>query len=445
MQWTALALVTIASFLGPQDAERRAAGVDWPRWRGPTWDGVAAASAAPPSEWSEARNVRWKVALPGLGTSTPIVVGQRIYLTAAIDLGAPLPGTAPDAEPTFGPQPGPPNKDHVHRSIVMALDRATGAEVWRTTVHEGTPHEKGHATGSHASASPSCDGQRIIASFGSRGLYALGLDGQVLWSKQLGQMTTLEGFGEASSPALYGDTVVVQWDEEGPSFVAAFDARTGAERWRQPRESDSSWGSPVVAPVAGEPQVILTGSDTTRAYDLATGAQLWSCAGMSKNPVNTPVVADGSLYVMNSYKGNVIQALRLGEGPEPPAKGALLVWTKVREGSYVPTPLAHDGRLYYLRGSSGVLNCLAAGTGEPLYEGRRLGDLRTVHASPILAAGRLYFPSRAGQTAVVKAGDEYELLATNTLDDVFDASAVAVGSELFLRGRSHLYCIAAPR
>lgn len=418
----------------------------WPNWRGPLGDGVAAATANPPTAWSEERNVRWKVALPGLGNSTPLVVGERLFLTAAIDLAKPSGGT-PEA-PTYGPQPGTPNAEHVHRSVVLALDRATGKELWRTTVHEGVPHEKGHGTGSHASASPSTDGRRLIASFGSRGLYALDLDGQVLWAKQLGQMKTLAGFGEGSSPALYGDTVVVQWDEEGPSFLAAYDARTGEERWKRAREVDSSWGSPTIALVDGRAQVVATGSDVTRAYDLETGEPLWSCAGMSKNPVNTAVVAGGVAYVTNAYMGDVIQALRLAG-----AKGALeagqgLLWARKGVGSYVPMPVVHGGRMYFLRESSGVLSCLDSATGAPIYHGQRLGDLRTVHASPVLVptggTGRLYCPGREGTTVVVKAGDTFEVLASNSLDDVFDASPVIVARELYLRGRSHLYCIAEP-
>lgn len=439
-----LALVVSLFCQAETPAAAPALDLAWPSWRGPTADGIAAAAADPPTVWSEERNVRWKVALPGLGNSTPLVVGGRLFLTAAIDLDAPTGGT-PEA-PAYGPQPAAPNAKGVHRSIVIALDRATGKELWRTTVHEGVPHEKGHATGSHASASPITDGQRLIASFGSRGLFALDLDGKVLWSKQLGQMKTLAGFGEGSSPALYGDTVVVQWDEEGPSFLAAYDARTGDERWKRAREVDSSWGSPTIAVVEGRAQVVATGSDVTRGYDLATGEPLWSCAGMSKNPVNSAVVAGGVAYVTNAYMGDVIQALRLTG-----AKGALeagqgLLWARKGVGSYVPTPVVHGGRMYFLRESSGVLTCLDAATGAPIYQGQRLGDVKTVHASPVLVptggTGRLYCPAREGTTVVVKAGDVFEVLATNSLDDVFDASPVVVARELFLRGRSNLYCIA---
>lgn len=415
--------------LPPHEAE-------WPGWRGPTGNGVAASGARPPLTWSEETNVAWKVELPGLGNSSPVVRGARLYLTTAIDTRGLEPGARVPA------QPGPPGADAPHRFVVLALERASGAIAWQTTVREETPHEKGHVTGSHASASLTSSGDRLVAFFGSHGLYALDLDGKVLWSKDLGDMETLAGFGEGSTPAVHGDTIVVQWDEEGGSFVAAFALGTGEERWRRARDTDSSWGSPTVAVVAGKPQVILTGSGTTRAYDLATGEPLWSSDGMSKNPVNTPVVADGLAFVMNDYQGDVIQAIDLES-----ARGTVdaehgLLWSRPRDASYVPTPVVHEGRLYFLRDSGGLLNCLDAVTGAEHYLGARLEGARTVHSSPIAAAGRIYVTSREGTTVVVRAGDRFEVLARNSLDDEFDATPAFVEDRIYLRGRSHLYCLA---
>lgn len=433
------ALPVLAAFaLAPSFARTRPPDDgEWPSWRGPSGNGVAARAARPPLTWSEEENVKWKVELPGLGNSSPAVRGERIYLTTAIDTSGLEPGGRVPA------QPGPPGADAPHRFVVLALERAGGAIAWQTTVREEQPHEKGHVTGSHASASIACGGGRLVAYFGSRGLYVLDLDGKVLWSKDLGDMETLAGFGEGSTPAVHGDTIVVQWDEEKGSFVAAFELATGDERWRRTRETDSSWGSPTVADVGGKPQVILTGSDTTRAYDLATGEPVWSSGGMSKNPVNTAVVAGGVAFVMNNYQGDVIQAIDLAS-----ARGAVdaahgLKWSRKRDASYVPTPLVHDGRLYFLRDSVGVLNCLDAATGAERYVGARLEGARTVHSSPIAAADRIYVTSREGTTVVVRAGDAFEVLARNQLDDEFDSTPAFVGAEIFLRGRSHLYCLAA--
>ncbi|MFT7680479.1 MAG: outer membrane protein assembly factor BamB [Planctomycetota bacterium] len=424
-----LLLALTLGFLGAGRAS--AQDLHWANWRGPTGDGLAAADCTPPLTWSEDSNLRWKVELPGLGNSTPIVVGDHIYLTTAIKL-----------ESKAGAQPGAPTAEGEHQYVVLALDRASGEEVWRKVVHTAKPHDKGHRTGSHASASISTDGTHLVAFFGSRGLFVLDMQGEVLWSKQLGEMTILANFGEGSTPALHDGTVVVQWDEEGPSFVAAYQVADGKELWREPREVDSTWGSPVVAEVGGKPQVILTGSDTTMAYDLVSGEVIWTCGGMSKNPVNSPLVVDGVAWVMNSYKGVTIQAIVLAD-----AEGSLdpeedLLWSRNRDAAYVPPPLVVDGLLYYTRDSTGVLTCLDAGTGEVRYAAKRLGGIKRIHACPIATPGRIYFTGREGSSLVIRAGAEFEIVATNVLDDVFDATPAFVGDEIYMRGRSHLYCIA---
>ena len=404
-------------------APTRAQAGDWPTWRGPTGNGLAAEGAAPPLEWSEERNVRWRVELPGLGASTPLVLGERLYLTCAVPRGS--------AELEDGEVPPPPRE--AHELLVLAYDRATGAEVWRALLGEAEPHEKLHRTSSLASSSLATDGERLFAFFGSHGLWALDLEGGTLWSKDLGKMTILAEFGEGATPLLAGELLVIPWDHEGQSAVLALDARTGEERWRRERECDSSWGSPAAAGAGGDARVIVGGSDATWAYALADGQPLWSRGGMSKNPVNSPTVVGERVYVMNSYKGNVVQALDAGSGE--------LVWSLSGSASYVPNPIVADGLLYFLRNSSGVLTCLDAASGETRYSGERLGALRSVHASPVAAAGRLYLASREGAVAVVKAGPEFELLAVNELDDCFDASPVVVGDELFLRGRRYLYAL----
>lgn len=408
---------------------------NWPAWRGPTGNNLAAADASPPLQWSEDRNVRWKVPLPGKGASTPAIWGDRIYVTAAIE-------TDREGEPTGRPKGNAPAPTKVHTFVVVAYDRGSGKRVWQTTVKEAVPHERGHKTATYASASPIADGERIYAFFGSRGLYCLDLAGRILWSQDLGTMETLVGFGEGATPVVHGDLIVVPWDHQGPSLIVAFDKRTGKERWRQKRDTDSSWGSPIVVNVGKRPQVVANGSKVTRAYDLETGNPVWSCGGMSENPVTSPVAANGFVYVANSYKGTVIQAIRLDGAASDITDSDHVAWTYRQQAPYVPNALVHDGCLYFLRDGVGVLTCLDAATGKPVYAGKRLG-LKSVHASPIHAAGRLYFSSREGRTAVVRAGRAFEVLATNSLDDVFDATPVAVGSELILRGRRHLYCVAA--
>ncbi|MEM9380432.1 MAG: PQQ-binding-like beta-propeller repeat protein [Planctomycetota bacterium] len=413
----------------------------WTTWRGPTADGVAAPEVDPPLTWSEDENVRWKIALDGLGNSTPLVLGKRVYLTTAIDLGEDG-AEAADME-GIGPQPGPPGIANPHAFAVIALDLASGEEAWRSVVVEEVPRLKQHKTGSHASPSIVTNGSTLVANFGTSGLYGLSLEGEVLWTRRIGDKTVAADFGEGSTPAVHGDRFILQWDQEGPSFVAAFAIDTGEELWRKDRAFDSSWGSPAIAVVDDRAQVILNGTDTTVAHDVETGEEIWRCGGMSKNPTTSPLVRDGVLFVMNSFRGDVTQAIRLAG-----AKGALdgtdaVLWTRPRGASYVPSPVARDGLLYNLRDSNGILNCVDAATGESVYGAKRLGDLRDIHASPIVAAGRIYIASREGRTAVVREGAEFELLAENALDDVFDATPVFVGDAILLRGRSFLYCIGA--
>ncbi|MAE75932.1 MAG: hypothetical protein CMJ85_03565 [Planctomycetes bacterium] len=416
----------------------------WTGWRGPLGTGVAP-GGNPPTEWGEDKNIRWKVAVPGNGHSTPIILGDRIYLTAAIATDR-TPGDAGEEQAQGNARRGgfmnrrSPTK--VHEFIVVALDRKDGKLVWRTKVTEAVPHEAGHRTASQASNSPLTDGERIYAYFGSRGIHCLDMQGKVQWSKQLGKMRTAAGFGEGSSPALYGDTLVVNWDHEGDSFVVAFDTRTGKERWRTPRDERTSWSTPLIVEVSGKPQVIISASYLTRAYDLETGKVVWACEGLTGNCIPTPMHANGIVYVMSGFRGFALQAIKL-EGSEGDIDfSEQIKWTHNAGTPYTPSGLVHDGLLYFLRSNNAILSCLDAKTGKVHYEGQRLRGMRTVYASLVGAGGRVYVTSRGGTTKVIKLGAEFEELASNDLEDTFDASAAIVGDELYLRGKEHLYCIA---
>ncbi len=241
----------------------------WPQWRGPMANGVAP-HANPPIEWSEQKNIRWKVPLPGKGHSSPIVFGDRVYVMAATPVGA-------EQKPVHDSAPGVHDSVPVTRTnqyLVMALTRSEGRILWKKVVREEWPHEGGHDTGSPASNSPVTDGERLYAFFGSRGLYCLDLDGNVQWQKDLGRMLTLHAHGEGSSPVIHGDTLIVVWDHEGDSFLHAFDKRTGRQFWKTPRDEKTSWSTPIIVEVDGKPQVIVSATKQVRGYDLATGAQL---------------------------------------------------------------------------------------------------------------------------------------------------------------------------
>ncbi len=329
------------------------------------------------------------------------------------------------------------------RFVVMALRRSDGAVMWEKTVRTEKPHEPTHVTGSWASASPVTDGKRLYAFFGSRGLYAFDLEGQLLWERDLGDMQVRHAHGEGSSPALHGDTLVVNWDHEGDSFVVALDARTGEQKWKRERDEITSWSTPFIMDHAGKPQVIISATGKVRGYDLASGEVVWECRGLSRNVVASPVGADGFVYVGNSYDWRAMMGIRL-EGARGDITGTdHVVWKIDRHTPYVPSPVLADDRLCFMRHNQAVLSCLEATTGRPLLGPVRLPSIRDVFASPVAAAGRLYVTSRNGTTLVIALGDELDLLATNELDDSFSASPAIVGRELYLRGERYLYQIVA--
>jgi outer membrane protein assembly factor BamB len=410
---------------------------NWPQWRGPLGTGEAP-DADPPVEWSEKKNIRWKVELPGLGHSTPVIWGDRIFLTAAIPFGEKL-------EPRFSGAPGAHDNLPVtqqHEFVALAVSRLDGKTIWTKSLRKDLPHEGGHNSGSLASASPVTDGKHLFAFFGSRGIYCLDLNGQLLWEKDLGRMNTKHGHGEGSSLALYGDTLVVNWDHEGQSFVVAFEKATGRERWKVARDEVTSWTTPIIVEHKGSPQVIVPGTTRMRAYDLASGKVIWECGGLSANIVATPVAADGMVFAGSSYEKRAFLAIRL-EG----AKGDItdtenVVWTRIHGTPYVPSPLLYGDAIYFLRHYQGILSRVSTKTGKDLGGPFRLSAIRNVYASPVAAAGRIYITDLDGVTLVLSHSDEPDLLATNKLDDSFGASAALVGKELFLRGAKYLYCIA---
>lgn len=408
----------------------------WPSWRGPLGTG-AAPQGDPPTEWSETKNVKWKVALPGRGHATPVVWGERIFVTTAIPVAA-----APAPPPAEDGRMGRVQPAGAVRFVVLALDRETGKVLWERTAREAVPHEGTHADGSWASASPLTDGELVFASFGSEGLYAYDLDGTLKWSKDLGDMATRNAFGEGSSPALAGDALIVNWDHEGEDFIVALDKKTGEERWRKGRDEPTSWSTPVVVEQGGRAQVIVAATNQTRSYDAATGELLWQLPGMTLNVIPTPVASDGLVYLISGFRGNMLQAVRLAEAKGDLAGTPAVAWTYDRDTPYVPSPVLAGGVLYFLKSNTGTLSALDAATGAVKYGPLRLAGIEGVYASPVAAAGRLYVVGREGATVVVKTGAEHEVLATNTLDDHFDASPVVAGDELLLRGSKHLYALA---
>ncbi|MEO7788142.1 MAG: PQQ-binding-like beta-propeller repeat protein [Vicinamibacterales bacterium] len=406
----------------------------WAQWRGPLATGVSP-TADPPTEWSEAKNVRWKIEIPGRGSGTPVVWGDRLFVLSAVPTGV-------DAAAGHAPR-GMVTPRLVHRYVVMAVARKDGAVLWQHTAREAAPTEGSHQdNGTFASSSAVTDGQHVIASFESQGLYAYDMNGKPVWSKDLGDKTMRNEFGEGSTPVLHGRYLVVVWGHQGESFIVALDKATGAELWRVKRDEIDTWATPLVVEHAGKPQVVTAGMNKLRSYDLATGAIVWEAPGVTMNPIPSPVAADGMVFVTSGFRGNSLRAIDLTN-----AKGAItstpgLAWSVDRDTPYVPSPLLHEGIIYFLKTNSGVLTALDAKTGKPHYQVQRLEGVPNVFSSPVAAAGRIYIVGREGTTAVIKPGPGYQLLGTNTLGDHFDASPALVEREMYLRGVKYLYCLA---
>lgn len=429
------ALVLALGFLtSPQDPLEQ-----WPSMRGPRGDGTAP-KADPPVEWSETRNVRWKVAIPGSGSATPVVWGDRIFVLTAIDTKKePPPGTP---RPTPPPDNGmsAPSPGTIHQFNVICLDRATGKTVWTRTAAEAVPHEGHHSSHGYASASPATDGKILIASFGSRGIFAYDLDGTLKWSRDLGRMRIKIGFGEGISPVLAGDRVLVNWDHEGDSFIVGLDAATGEEKWRQARDEKTTWATPYLVEHGGRRQAVVNGTKRTRSYDPATGKLLWECGGQGLNAIAMPVSREGLVYCMTGYKTYQLYAIRLDSMGDV-TDGPQVAWKRTDAAPYVASPLVMGDRLYYTKERQGILSCAIAATGEPVFGPERLPGIDTIYASLAGAAGRVYVVGREGTTLVLKQGPTLEILSSNRLDEGVDASPVLVGQELYLRGARSLYRI----
>ncbi len=444
---------------GPTSEEER----NWPQWRGPHASGVAP-HGNPPLEWAEDKNVKWKVEIPGKGSSTPIVWGNRIFITTAIPTGpevAPKVAESSGPRASRGPRPGGQGPaagrpgggrrrrrgprgiqpTRVNKFVLYALDRDSGKTLWERTLKEELPHEGTHTTGTWASNSPITDGTHVYAFFGSRGLYCLDMDGNIVWEKELGDMDIRMDFGEGSSPTLYGDKIILSWDHQGPSFMVAFDKTTGKELWRTERDEITSWATPLVVDHGDGRQVVTSATNRVRSYDLATGKLIWETGGMTMNAIPSPVAANGMVYITSGFRGSKLLAIRLDGATGDITGTDNIVWSLDRDTPYVSSPLLYDDTIYLVKSNSGILSVFNARTGEEFYSQQRVEGISNIYSSPVGAGNRVYITSREGTTVVIEHGKEYKVLATNTLDDGFDSSMAVVDNEIYLRGRKSLYRI----
>jgi len=408
----------------------------WHQWRGPWGSGEAASNAVPPLQWNESMHVRWVADLPGEGTSTPVVWDDQIFVLSAepTERKADAPPVADVTSKTI-----PPNV--FYRFLVTSIDRGTGQVRWQKLATEEVPHEGKHHTHTYAAASPTTDGERLYASFGSRGIFCYTMDGQLLWQNDLGDMKTRFGWGEAVNPSITGDTLIVNWDQEEGSFITALDAKTGQERWRRSRPNEvTSWNTPLITQFKGTTLAIVNGTHRARAYNVENGDVIWECGGQTTNAIPSPLQFDDFVVCMSGYRGAAAFAIPLTSTGDVTESSSLL-WKHTQGTPYVPSPTICGSRLYFTAQTTDLMTCLDATTGRPVSERVRLNGPGNTYASPLAANGYVYFLGRNGTTVVVKDGSSPEIVATNTLSGTFDASPVAVGRQLFLRSWTGLYCI----
>jgi len=369
-----------------------------------------------------------------------VVWGDRIFLTSAVSYGPKVPRRVPErvgAHHNMEP-------DHSMRFEAFALARSSGETLWRRTLRDEQPHEGTHDTGSWASASCATDGRVLIVPFGSRGLYALNLDGEVLWERDFGDMFTKHGHGEGSTPLLTKGLVVTQWDHEGESFVVALDVRDGTEVWRDARAEVTSWSSPIAVNVDGVTQVVTAATGRIRGQELRTGKRLWSVGGLSNNVVASPVSLGGRLFAGSSYEIRSMVGVSLSGAKGDLDGGDHVLWRRSRDTPYVASFLLDESRLCFVRHLSGMLTCLDPDTGRALWGPAKLPGIRRVFASPVGTGARIYVSGQGGATVVVGPGPAFEILATNTLDEGATASAAIVGDVLFLRTHTSLVALGNP-
>lgn len=430
---------------------------NWAHWRGPTGNSVST-TANPPTQWSVTENIKWKAAIPGRGSGSPVIWEDQVFVVSAVPSDGQQEPQA--SEQSGGGQSGGGARGRQGRSggrrsgrgggksipkllfKIFSFDRKSGDLRWEQTAIEATPHQETHSTNGFASASPCTDGQHVYAHFGSRGLYCYTMTGELVWKRDdLGKMETRNGFGEGSSPTIAGDKILIPWDHEGESSLFALDKTTGKTIWKTPRDEPTCWATPLVVDNDGQLQVIMNGQTSARGYDLASGKELWRCGGQTDRPCASAVAGSGLVFVGSGFKGNFLGAFRLTGSGDIEDTDAV-AWTTERDCPDVSSPMLSGSRLYFHKGKAGQLTCLDAATGTPFYSAARIDGIRNTYASPVAAGGHVYLTGRSGTIVVIKDSDKLEIVSTNSVGEGVDATPSPVDNELFIRGSKHLFCIA---
>ena len=429
-------------------AESTSKDKNWPSFRGAGAVGVADGYSTATTWDAEKRtNVLWKTAIPGIGHSSPTVWGNRVFVTTAVS------GKSKD-ELKIGlyGDIASVNDDTEHQWKVYCLDKRSGKILWERTAKKGVPKVKRHTKATHANCTMATDGKNLIALFGSEGLYCYDLNGTLRWEKDLGVMDSgyyvvpSAQWEYASSPILFGNSVVVQCDIQKGSFLAAYSTKDGSPIWRTSRDDVPTWSTPTVSMAGNRAVLIVNGLKHIGGYDAHTGKELWRMTGGGDIPVPTPVVSNGLAYIMNAHgKASPIYAVRVEASGDISLQGdqqsnSGVAWSTQRGGSYMQTPMVY-GDLLYTCQINGILGCYDAKSGKVIYQ-ERLGTGRTgFTASPVASDGKIYFTSEEGDIYVVKAGREFKVLATNTMGEVCMASPALSEGTIFFRTQAHIVAI----
>ena len=421
---------------------------DWPGFRGPYAVGFADQQDLP-LEWNvkTGKGIAWRVEIPGLGHSSPIIHGDKLFVTTAVSST----GKASFKPGLYGSGDAAPDTSR-HTWRLICLDIASGKIIWNEPVTSGRPKDKRHIKATHANATPATDGKYVIAFFGSEGLFAYSVDGKARWKRDLGRLNVgaydLPSYewGSASSPVIHRGRVIVQCDTQRDSFLLALDLKTGKTIWKVDREELPSWGSPTVFPRQGRSEVITNGSNFIRSNDFEDGRELWRLGGSSKITAPTPVCTDGMIIVASGRAPErPIFAIRPGARGDITLKAgkssnAFVRWSKTRRGPYMPTPLIYRKRVYIL-GNAGLFGCYELFTGEEQFYARIPDHVLGFSASPVAADGKIYLAGEAGQVFVVEAGDAFKLLAVNDMGEALMATPALSRGRLYIRGERHLFAV----
>ncbi|MBA2301296.1 MAG: PQQ-binding-like beta-propeller repeat protein [Acidobacteria bacterium] len=405
---------------------------NWPQWRGPQGQGISNEKDLP-TEWAPDKNVAWKTAVPH-GYSSPIVWGDRIYLTTAIE-GETAPGVVPESVRIQQPHPESVGGDKKHTLKLLALDAKTGKIMWEQTAYEGAVFDARHRRSTFAGPTAITDGQMVYAYFGPEGLYAYDVKGTLAW-KVIEKFHTL-GLGTGTSPVLFENSVIIQRDQdEKTSVIVAYDKLTGRELWKTQRPIQISWSTPVLVNVGIRTELVTNGSENVIAYDAKTGKEVWRTKGVESNAIHTPLVGKGLVIVTAGYPAKRTIAIRPGDQPE----GKRVAWEYAKGTGYVLSNILYNDRVY-LSTDNGIITCLEAQTGAVVYEGGRPPKPTHFMGSAVAYNGLIAMTSEDGDTFLLKAGPKHEIVRTNTVDEPVYSSLALANGRVYIRGEKHLFAI----